>query len=75
MAALGKISINLKETKMRIENGKVIIETQTDVEQYRQRKLQENISIDQQILSAQANISRLQARKAANEAEISLLDD
>lgn len=75
MAALGKISINLKETKMRIENGKVIIETQTDVEQYRQRKLQENVSIDQQILSAQANISRLQARKAANEAEISLLDD
>lgn len=75
MAALGKISINLKETKMRIENGKVIIETQTDVEQYRQRKLQENVSIDQQILSAQANIARLQARKAANEAEISLLDD
>jgi cell division protein FtsB len=59
---------------MRIENGKVIIETQTDVEQYRQRKLQENVSIDQQILSAQANITRLQARKAANEAEIATLD-
>jgi len=60
---------------MRIENGKVITETQVDVAQYRQRKLQENMNIDQQILTAQANIARLQARKAANEAEIALLGE